>query len=80
MNKLDFFEKIKQTDLLILLEATGSPREFAQKLGISLRSWYDLRVLMKELDAPIAYNKHANAYYFKSRVSLNCEISWDNEN
>jgi predicted DNA-binding transcriptional regulator YafY len=51
-------------DELIRKNATGSPDEFARKLGVS-RSTLDkyLRVL-KEMNAPIKYNEVLGNYYY----------------
>jgi hypothetical protein len=76
MNYPELLEKIKYIDYLIRIRATGSPVELANKLKISLRSWHNLNQELKQLGAPIAYDKSARTYYYKENVKLRCEILW----
>ncbi|WP_103863398.1 hypothetical protein [Aquimarina sp. I32.4] len=46
---------IERIDQLIRLEATGSPEEFATKIGVSKTKMYRMISIMKELGAPIEY-------------------------
>ena len=58
-------------DLLLLLDqsirqkATGSPPEFARKLGISERSLYEYLKALKELGAPIRFSKQDHSYFYE---------------
>lgn len=57
-------ERIERLHQLIRLNATGTPKECAQKLGISERQLYNIIELMKELGAPIIYSMQAGAYQY----------------
>lgn len=66
MSALKYIERLQRMDYFIRIRNTGSPNEFAAKLGISERTLYDYLNALKELGAPIAYCYHENSYiYFK---------------
>lgn len=45
--------------------STGCPDSFARSLGVSLRSFHEVREFMvKELSAPIAYSRAKQSYYY----------------
>ncbi len=49
----------------VLMGATGSPDQFAQRLGISRRFLYVvLSYLKTEFDAPIAYSRSRETFYY----------------
>ncbi|MGA0557600.1 hypothetical protein ACO2Q8_13170 [Larkinella sp. VNQ87] len=50
---------------LIRKRATGSPKELAEKLGISERAWYKIRdELVNDLGVPLAYCPIRRTYYY----------------
>ena len=66
MSAIKYINKILRINTLVKLRATGSPRELADKLGISERSVYEYISNMKELGAPIAFSYSHNSYiYYK---------------
>jgi biotin operon repressor len=70
MTLLKYIERLEQMDQLIRMKATGSSKEFADKLGISrILMMQELNVL-KELGADIAYDKKRQTYYYKKRMKL----------
>jgi predicted DNA-binding transcriptional regulator YafY len=52
---------------LIRRKATGSPRELAEKVGVSERTIYDLINTLKELEGPISYDADRRTYYFRKQ-------------
>lgn len=64
------FEKFKRIDWLISKKATGSPSDFARKLEISESTLYEYLTIMKELDAPIMYDKNRPSYYYSREGSF----------
>ena len=61
----DYFQRLSRIDRLISLKATGSPKELANKIGISERSVYDdIQNLKKRFGCPIAYSKTKRSYYY----------------
>jgi hypothetical protein len=58
-------------DALLKKRATGTPKELAQRLGLTERAWYKLRdELINDLGVPIAYDAHARTYYYKEEGQL----------
>ena len=60
----NYFERLRQMDRLIRRKATGSPKQFAQKLGISERTLYEYLSLMKIEGAQIEYSAEKQSYYY----------------
>jgi len=61
-DKIEFLERIDQ---LIRLKATGCPREFAEKLGVSERKMYRLIRDLKEIGCPIVYDSYRGSYKYE---------------
>ena len=58
-------DRTLRADQLIRMKATGTPKEFAKKLGVSERSLYIfLEELKYDLDCPIAYCYRSRSYYY----------------
>jgi len=53
MKTLKQLEHLQKAHKLILQENTGTPKEFANKLGICRRQLYNILEYLKEKDAPI---------------------------
>jgi len=64
MSAIKYIERLKRMDYLIRTRNTGSPGDFAAKLGISERSLYEYINAMRELGAPVAYSYHDNSYIY----------------
>lgn len=66
-------------DLLIRTQATGRPKEFADKMGISTRSLFNYLSFMKDqLSAPIKYSNELQSYYYEERGSI--KMGWFSAN
>ena len=73
------FEQIQQLQRihqLIAAGQTGSPKEFAQKLGISSRRLYDILDELKNRGAPIAYSISDKSYFYNKdfQLDISCEF------
>ena len=60
-----YLSLLLQLDLFIRQKGTGSPPEFAQKMGISERSLYEYLKVLKELGAPIRFSRQDHSYYYE---------------
>ncbi len=59
-----YTERLSQINYLIKQKATGCPKEFAQKLGITERAWYKWRdSLVNDLRLPIEYCPSKRTYF-----------------
>lgn len=75
MNNLKQLERLKKAHNLIKSECTGSPSELAKKLRISVRQTYLLLEQLRELDAPIAFNRRTKTYFYSFDYELTIHIS-----
>lgn len=64
-------------DYYIRTRNTGSPVEFATKIGISERSLYEYINTLKDLGAPVAYCYCENSYiyYEEGKLSLSFSVN-----
>ncbi|AQG78102.1 hypothetical protein [Spirosoma montaniterrae] len=63
--------RFQYLDSLIRKRATGTPRELAQKLGLSERTWYKLRdELINDIGVPLAYCSVRKTYYYEQEGEL----------
>ena len=75
---LKYTERLRHADQLIRMEATGAPRLFAQKLGISESYLYWVLDEMRDMGLPLSYNKSRLTYFYTRPVRLRIEISVEN--
>jgi len=75
MNNLKQLERLRKVHKLIKLENTGTPGELAQKLRISTRQTYLVLEELKEMDAPIQFNRRTGTYYYEYEYELTINIS-----
>ncbi|MCK4991753.1 MAG: HTH domain-containing protein [Bacteroidales bacterium] len=57
-------------DQLIRFRETGTPEDFACRLGISVRTLYNYLKILKELGADIQYNTYSRSYEYLSEIRL----------
>jgi len=75
MKTLKQLERLRKAHKLIQLENTGVPDEFAEKLGISRRQLYNMIEYLKEVDAPLHYNRKTNSFYYSYDFDLLVNVS-----
>ncbi|WP_242203381.1 HTH domain-containing protein [Aestuariivivens insulae] len=75
MKSLKTLERLQQLHQRIAQENTGTPKEFANYMNISERSLYKLIEQLKDLSAPICYNRTNNTYYYCDDFELQISIS-----
>lgn len=68
MKWLKGLELVVRMDQLIRLKATGTSREFSQKLGISRSTVYAYLALIKDLGAPLYYCKKTRSFCYSYEV------------
>lgn len=59
-----YFNRLEYLDYLIRRKATGSPDILSKKMKISVRTVFGYIDILKSLNAPIAYNKQKETYYY----------------
>ncbi|NCP53185.1 MAG: HTH domain-containing protein [Flavobacteriales bacterium] len=75
MKSLKTLERLQQLHQRISQENTGTPKELASFMNISERSLYKLIEQLKDLTAPISYNRIINTYYYDGDFELQINIS-----
>jgi predicted DNA-binding transcriptional regulator YafY len=60
-----YLNLLLRLDQFIRQKGTGSPPEFAQKMGVSERSLYEYLKVLKELGAPIRFSRQDRSYYYE---------------
>ncbi|MCG8319997.1 MAG: helix-turn-helix domain-containing protein [Cytophagales bacterium] len=75
MNIIKYLDRIKKMDDLIQRKATGTPEEFAEKMGLSRIALLKYIKLLKDMNAPIEYSYSRRSYYyfFPCRLKLGFE-------
>lgn len=74
MKNIDQLIRMRKAHQLIKQSNTGIPKEFATKMNISERSLYRLLDLLKEMEAPICYDKKNFTYYYCSNFEFRFQI------
>jgi len=70
MSLLKYIERLKRMDDLIRRKATGTPYEFAARLGIGKSVLMDELRELKELGAEITYCRDSQSYYYEREFIL----------
>ena len=75
MTNLKQLERLRKIHRLIKLECTGAPLELSKKLHISLRQTYLILEHLKDLEAPLKFNRRTKTYYYEYDFELTINIS-----
>lgn len=69
-----FIERFKRIDEIIANKSSGTPAQLAERLDISESTLYEFIAVMKEMGAPIQFDKFNQRYYYE--VSGHFNISF----
>ncbi len=75
MKTLKQLERLRKAHKLIQQQHTGTPNEFAKTLGVSRRQLYNIIEYLKELGAPLIYNRKSNTFYYEYDFDLLVNIT-----
>jgi hypothetical protein len=64
MAVIKYVDRVIRIDTLIHLRATGTPKEFAGKLGIKRSTLFQTLQELRELGADIRYSGSRQSYYY----------------
>jgi len=70
MSLLKYIERLKRMDDLIRRKATGTPDEFANRLGLGKSVLMEELRELKQLGAEITYCKDRQSYYYEQEFVL----------
>jgi hypothetical protein len=77
MSLLKYIERLQRMDSLIFRMSTGTPTEFANKLGIRRSTLFQSLQEMRELGVDIRYSTFRQSYFYANnrRLKIKSEIS-----
>jgi len=64
MNLIERLQLLERCDGLIRRKATGKPKAFAKRLGVSKSTLYETLNLMRAMGGPIAYCNSRGCYFY----------------
>lgn len=70
-----YFERLQTIDYLIRIKGTGNPSQLAKRLNISERTLYEFLRMMKDLGAPIEYDRYKESYYYGEKGGFNIKFT-----
>jgi len=70
MNLLQNVNRIEKLHTLILYKKTGTPKELAERLGISRASLYILIDKFNSLNLQVSYSRKYETFYYEQEVKL----------
>ena len=75
MSLLKYIERVRRIDMLIHMKSTGTPVEFAEKLGIRRSTLFQSLQEMKEMGVDIRYSNIRETYYYadERRIAIKIE-------
>jgi biotin operon repressor len=76
MSLIKYIERLRRMDSLISMMATGTPEEFAEKLGIRRSTLFQSLQEMRNMGVDIKYSCIRQSYYYAD----NCRIKVKLEN
>jgi len=75
MKTLRQIQQLRKLHGMIKLESTGSPKEIARHMNVSERHIYHLLEQLREMEAPICYNRRTNTYFYSGSFDLLVNVS-----
>jgi predicted DNA-binding transcriptional regulator YafY len=69
-----YFTLLQTLDYYIRRKATGSPNQFAKRIGVSRRSILRMLKDLKELNIPIKFSKNRSSYYYTEEGNIKKEL------
>ncbi|PUZ24767.1 hypothetical protein DCC81_10525 [Chitinophaga parva] len=70
-----YFERLQTIDHLIRIKGTGTPAALAKRMRISERTLFEFLKMMRELGAPIEYDRYKESYFYAEKGGFNVRFS-----
>jgi hypothetical protein len=76
MKVFEYLDRISMMHKLVSRQLTGTPEEFARRLGVSRTSLYELIDELRSRGAPIAYSKSAKTFFYSQPfdIAVKCSL------
>ncbi|MFI5220195.1 MAG: HTH domain-containing protein [Bacteroidia bacterium] len=66
MGYFTYIHRLKDLDILLRMEATGTSAQLAKRLGVSRRTIFEYFDVLKSYGAKIKFNRFSKSYYYLS--------------
>jgi biotin operon repressor len=75
MSLIKYIERLRRMDLLISMMATGTPEEFAEKMGMKRSTLFESLQEMRAIGVDIKYSFIRQSYYYADnrRIKIRLE-------
>ena len=77
MKFLEQIRRLERVHELIRRKSTGSPRQLASRLEVSVRTVYEIISTMKDLGGPIYYCHSRQSYCYEHPVNFQCDVLFE---
>lgn len=76
MKVFEYLDRISMMHKLVSRQRTGTPNEFASRLGVSRTSLYELIDELRSRGAPIVYSKSAKTFLYRQpyEIAVTCSL------
>jgi len=78
MNLIRHIERLEKIDKLVRENKTGTPHEFAEKVGISRRQLYNYIEELRSYGIEIRYSRKNQNFHFENnrrlKINFNCKV------
>ena len=74
MSLTKYIERLRRMDSLITMMSTGSPEEFAEKLGIRRSTLFQSLQEMREMGVDIKYSCLRQSYYYADNRRIKIKL------
>ncbi len=76
MKVFEYLDRISTMHKLVSRRKTGTPQEFADQLGVSRTSLYELIDELRSRGAPIVYSKSARTFFYQQPydIAITCSL------
>lgn len=80
MKLFQYIDRINLLDKLIRQRRTGTQSELAIRLGLSVSRLARIIEYLKDIGAPIAFDRSLNTYYYEKEYSIQIKVEVQQEN
>jgi predicted DNA-binding transcriptional regulator YafY len=75
MKVFEYLDRISMMHKLVLRQKTGTPEEFANQLGVSRTSLYEMIDELRSRGVPLAYSKSAKTFFYRQPFDIDVSCS-----
>ena len=74
MSLIKYIERVRRMDSFISMMATGTPEEFAEKMGIKRSTLFESLQEMREIGVDIKYSFIRQSYYYADNRRIKIKL------